>query len=344
MSPPSTKVQNIPAVKPRRTMRVRDHTAGIRCVVHLLGSRRVITCSEDGSLRQWNLENGAQIGNDWLDEGDDVGVYTIALSPNGKTIAAGSGDGTVRLWDVEMGKVISKLTGHTLTVWTACWSADGGRMVSGSLDGTARVWDVQSGKIVLGQLIKTGHEFVYAVAYSPDMAKIATGGSNENAIKIWDVKTGDLLSAIEQEEMVFSLAWTSDQQKLISGSENGLIRIFDTAWQELTILEGHQNLVYAISLCPNDRLLASASWDETARLWNLDTNLQVGSPLQHEDAVNGAAISSDGKLLVTGCDDNNAQVWDVHAILKDAGLEDLLPIPDVSVRISLLYFTDNACP
>jgi WD40 repeat protein len=140
------------------------------------------------------------------------------------------------------------------------------------------------------------------------------------------------------------LAWTSDQEKLISGLENGLIRIFDTAWQELAILEGHQNTVYALSLSPNDRLLASASWDGTARLWNIDTNLQVGSPLQHEDAVNGAAMSSDGKLLVTGCEDNNAPVWDVHTILKDVGLEDLLTIPDVSARISPLYFTDNVCP
>jgi WD40 repeat protein len=338
----------MPAVKPRRTMRVPDHLAAIRCVVHLLGSRQVITCSEDGALRQWNLENGAQVGDDWRDEGDDFGVYTIALSPNGKTIAAGSSDGTVRLWDVGTRKVIAKTKRHIVIVWTACWSADGECVLSGCMDGTASVWDVQRGKMILKQLIETGHEYVYAVAYSPDITKIATGGYNDpensNAIKIWDAKIGELLFTIAHEETVFSLTWTLDQEKLISGLENGLIRIFDTAWQELAILEGHQNTVYALSLSPNDRLLASASWDGTARLWNLDTNLQVGSPLQHEDAVNGAAISSDGKLLVTGCEDNNAPVWDVHTILKDVGLEDLLPIPDVSARISPLYFTDNVCP
>ena len=94
--------------------------------------------------------------------------------------------------------------------------------------------------------------------------------------------------------------------------------------------------VRSLSLFQNDRLLASGSHDETARLWNLDTNLPVGPPLQHRDFVQSAAISADGKLLVTGCADKNAYVWDIHTILKDAGLEDLLSIPDVSVNRSAI--------
>lgn len=81
----------------------------------------------------------------------------------------------------------------------------------------------------------------------------------------------------------------------------------------------------------NDRLLASTSWDGTARLWNLDTHLQVGSPLQHDKDVQCAAFSADGKLLSTGCDDENAYVWDIQAILKTAGIEDLMSIPDSQV-------------
>ena len=255
-------------------------------------------------------------------------MFTIALSPNGKTIAAGSSDGVVRLWDIETGKVLVKLTGHDAIVWSVYWSTDGEHVVSGSADGTARVWHAESHKTVLGP-IKTGHEYVHAVANSPDRTKIATGGYNENGIKIWDSKTGELLTTIEHEDSVYSLAWTSDQKKLISGSNDGSIRIFNTKWQEIAILEGHQDVVYAISLFHNDRFVASASWDRTARLWNLDTNLQVGPPLQHEEGVNGAAISADGRLLVTGCEDESAQVWGIHTILRDAGLEDLLSIPNV---------------
>jgi WD40 repeat protein len=156
---------------------------------------------------------------------------------------------------------------------------------------------------------------------------------DKDGIEILDAKTGKLLSAIEDNEYqtVWCLTWTSDQKKLIAGVVNRLIRIFDTAtWQQIAVLNGHKEAapITSLTLFSNDRLLASSSWDKTARLWNLDTNLPVGPPLQHEDHVQSAVLSADGKLLSTGCKDNNVYVWDIQAILKTAGLEYLLSIPD----------------
>ncbi|KAG2335686.1 WD40 repeat-like protein [Suillus weaverae] len=313
------------AVAPRKAMR--GHTKRVRGVAHLPDGQRIITCSYDGSLRLWDLESGAQIGNEWRDEGDEVGIRTMALSPNGKTVASGSQDGAVRLWDVEMRKVVVKWKGHSEFVTSVCWSPDGERVVSGFWDGKARVWDVKSGEPVRG--LNTGHQSVYAVSYSPKATMIATGGYNENGIKIWDAKRGKQLTKFEHNWGAWSFAWTSDENKLISGSIGGSIKIFDTAtWQQIALLEGHKNVVYSITLFRNDRLLASTSWDDTARLWSLDTNLQVGPSLQHEQDVEHAAFSPDGKLLSTACEDENAYVWDVQTILKATGLEDLLLIPD----------------
>ncbi|KAG2036950.1 WD40-repeat-containing domain protein [Suillus americanus] len=311
------------AIKPCQTMR--GHANCVNGVVHLANGRRIITGSLDDSLRLWDLDSGAQIDEEWRNKYH--GVWSMALSPNGKTIANGSGDCNVRLWDVETKKVISKWTGHTHVVCALCWSADGEQVASGSWDGTARVWDVNSGQNIL--TIKTGHTWVRAVMYSPDSSKLATGGDMEYAVKIWDAKTGEVLNTLKNDRRVHSLAWTSDGKKFICGSI-GPIRIFDTAtWQQIAILEGHTNFVNAISLSRNGRFLASASGDKTARLWNLDTNLLVGQPLQHDDSLSSAALSPDGKVLVTGCKNNNAYAWDVHSILKKSGLEDLLPIPNV---------------
>jgi len=199
---------------------------------------------------------------------------------------------------------------------------------------------VERGETVLGP-IKTGHRYASAVAYSPDTSKIATGGLDDTAIKIWDARTGKLLSTIKQEDQVWSLTWTSDQKKLLAGWHNGSIRIFNTTtWQQIATLEGHKNTYtnIALSLFQNDRLLASAS-GKTARLWNLDTNLQVGPPLWHQRYVIDAAFSTDGKILVTASDDNNAYVWDIHAILKEASAEDLLSLSNVSVRIAYVLQT-----
>jgi WD40 repeat protein len=258
----------------------------------------------------------------------------MALSPNGETIATGSGSGDrcVRLWDVETRKVISKWTGHTSVVCALCWSADGERVVSGSWDGTARVWDVNTGKTLL--TIEVRNYWTQAVVYSPDSSKLATGGQEDTAIKIWNAKTGEFLNTLSHDQIVCSLTWTSDGKKLISGS-TGPIRIFDTdTWQQITTLEGHTHAVSTISLSQNNRLLASVSRDKIARLWNLDTNLPVGPLLQHKEVLRSAALSPDGKVLVTGCQDGNAYTWDVHAILKEAGIEDLLPISTDIVSIN----------
>jgi WD40 repeat protein len=334
-SPPKTEKTS--AITPCKTMQ--GHTEYVLSVVHIPGGQRNITCSLDGSLRLWDLESGTQIGGEWRDEGDEEGVLTIALSPNGKTIASGSIDGTVRLWDIEMRKVVLKWKGHSEFVTSVCWSPNGELVVSGSWDETARVWDVKSGEPVQGlNPIKTGHGWVYAVRYSPKAKMIATGGYNEDGIEIWDAKSGKLLSTIQLDWPVCSLAWTSDEKKLIAGSNDASIRIFDTAtWQQIAVLEGHEDVVYSITLFQNDRLLASTSWDKTARLWNLDTNLQVGPPLQHENFVWCAAFSADGKLLSTACYDNNAYVWDIQTVLDTAGIEDLLGVSvNVLCTISLL--------
>ena len=290
------------------------HTDWVQNIIHLPGRKYIITCSQDGSLRLWDLESGTQIGNDWRDEGSKAGVLTIALSPNGKIVASGNSDRTVRLWDVETGRVIARWSEHTGSVLSVCWSPDGRRTVSGSRDGTARVWDVESGKTVLGPIM-TGHRTVYVVAYSPDGTKIATGGDKENSVKIWDSMSGELLASTnKQPESVWSMAWTSDGKRLVYGGNIRSIRIFDTVtWQEIATLN-HEN-ISTIALSPNNRLLASASWDRTAHLWNLETNLIVGSPLQHENDVNHATFSTDGTLLVTACKDGNLYVWDIHTML-----------------------------
>ncbi|KAG2344716.1 WD40 repeat-like protein [Suillus weaverae] len=153
---------------------------------------------------------------------------------------------------------------------------------------------------------------------------------DESSVKLWDVKTGELLKTLKANTLageVLCLAWSSDVNTLISGSlnVNGSIRKFDTATGTQTaVLEGHQHLVKALSLSPNDRILASASSDKTTRLWNIENNQPIGPPLLHENAVRSVAFSPDGKLLATVCAGHHIYTWDVAAIVREAGYGRLL--------------------
>jgi WD40 repeat protein len=337
-------------------------------IVHLPGGQRIITCSPDSSLQMWNLKSGKQIGEEWRngeikveskalspngkkavsgkqtwrDEGSKT--WTIALSPDGKQVASGSQDGAVRLWDIDTCKVITKWTGHTKKVTSICWSRDGQRVLSGSEDdGTARQWVVESeetrnmanGETILAS-IKTGHNQVWAVVYSPDMSLIATAGQDgtwtgkpmECSIQIWDAKTGKLVATlIGHTGEVRCLAWTKDGKTLISGSYDYSIRTWNaTKWEQIAILDEHTSLVLALAISPNDRILASTSLDNTTRLWNLDNGKPkpISPPLQHAQPVTCVSFSEGGKLIATASKYTNAYLWDVAAIIKEAGLDELL--------------------
>jgi len=328
MSFPAAGMKATQAIKPHR--KFEGHTDWIRSVIHLTGRQRIVTSSDDGSLREWNLETGEQIGNDWRD--GESRVYAAALSPNGKKIVSGGGDGIVKLWDIDASKIIAKWTGHVDGITSVCWNRDGGRILSGSYDGTAVVWDAESGNTILA--IKTGHSFVYSAIYSPDETMIASGGgSRENElIKIWDVNTGKLIAKLkEHTNTVNCLAWTADGKTLISGSMDSLIRTWNTTtWQQINVFTGHTWVVSAIALSPNGRILASASWDDTAQLWNLENGQPIGTPLQHPLVAECVSFSMDGKLLATGCADSNAYSWDIVPIVRQAGLDELLLSPNVS--------------
>ncbi|KAG1881918.1 WD40-repeat-containing domain protein [Suillus tomentosus] len=332
MSSPIVKRKKASAITP--CQKIEGHTRLVCGAIHLPGGERIMTCSPDGSLRVWNLKSGKQIGDDWRD--GETRVWTIALSPDGKKVVSGSDDDRVRLWDIDTGEVIGRWIGHTSGVRSVCWSRDGQRVLSGSDDGTARQWDVENGETILTPIKAAGH-YLRAVVYSPDMTLFATAGSerpmnymntedNKSAIRIWNAKTGELVATLEgHTDWVRCLVWTQDGKTLISGSDDNSIRTWNTStWKQIALLEGHTSFVESIAISPNGRILASASWDDTALLWNLDNNQPISSPLQHPDDVTSVSFSADGKLLATGCDDQNAYTWDVSAIVKEAGLDELL--------------------
>ncbi|CAE6379284.1 unnamed protein product [Rhizoctonia solani] len=257
--------------------------------------------NEEAILAVWSLE---------------LGVYSVAISPDGNRIASASGNGSVRIYDMHTGAVVAgPFQGHTRIVLSVAFSPDGRRIASGSVDQTVIVWDAQTGRIVTGPLHKhTG--WVRSVAFSPDGRHLVSG-SKDKTIIVWDTFTGAIaLGPLEgYSAEIRSVAFSPDGQMIASGSEDQTIQLWNasTGAAFTEPLRGHTDRVNMVAFSPDGSKLASCASDKTIRVWDIKAGTTVGLPFTgHKGAVWSIAFSHDGRWIASGGanEDNDIIVWD----------------------------------
>ena len=250
-----------------------------------------------------------------IGDGHTSWVNSVAFHPDGNTIASGSTDSTIKLWDANTGVHLNTLEGHTGAVWSIAFHPDGHTIASGSYDYTIKLWDTNTGK-VLNTL--EGHtDGVNSVAFHPDGHILASGGSwNDNTIRLWDANTGEFIRELKgRTRGVSSVAFHPDGHTIASGSWNdGTIRLWDTNTGEfIRELKGHTDAVYSVAFHPDGHTIASSSDDETIRLWDTNTGEFIRELKGHTDAVYRVAFHPDGHTIASGSwNDGTIRLWDTN--------------------------------
>ncbi|MGF2036696.1 MAG: hypothetical protein RMZ43_015510 [Nostoc sp. CmiVER01] len=244
-------------------------------------------------------------------QGHDRDVWSVSFSPDGKTLASGSGDNTIKLWNLETGKEIRTLTGHHYTVRSVSFSPDGKTLASGSDDKTIKLWNLETGKEIR---TLTGHDdWVSSVSFSPD-GKTLASGSGDNTIKLWNLETGkEIRTLTGHHYTVRSVSFSPDGKTLASGSGDNTIKLWNLeTGKEIRILTGHNNLVWSMSFSPDGKTLASGSEDKTIKLWNLETGKEILTLTGHDNTVNSVSFSPNGKTLASGSADATIKLWNLE--------------------------------
>jgi WD40 repeat protein/serine/threonine protein kinase len=260
----------------------------------------------DRTVRMWDVTTGQVVRTL---EGHTSIVFSVAFSPDGRTLASASMDKTVRLWDASTGQVVRTLERHTDKVNTdqvnsVAFSPDGKTLASASGDNPVRLWDALTGQVVSSLEGHTSN--VTSVAFSQD-GKTLASASFDSTVRLWDASTGQVIRTLEgHTNAARCVAFSPGGRTLASGSFDKTIRLWDASTgQVIRTLEG-----YSVTFSPDGRTLAGVGGDTTVRLWDASTGQVVRTLEGHTGAVTSVVFSPNGHTLASASWDKTVRMWD----------------------------------
>ncbi|MBX0328910.1 helix-turn-helix domain-containing protein [Oscillochloris sp. ZM17-4] len=233
-------------------------------------------------------------------------VRTVAFSPDGQLMAAGSSNGEIHVWRTNTYEHRFTLDGQTW-VETLAFSPDSRLLASGSADPAIQLWDCATG--TLSARLEGHVATVRSLCFSPDGALLASAGDG-STLRLWDMEARECRAALRgQRGTIWSVAFHPGGHLLASAGDG--ILLWDVAGgRQVARLDEHQAPVAAVAFSPDGATLASASYDHSIKLWDIPAGRCRTTLHGHTGDVRAVAFRPDGTALVSGSEDQRIRMWD----------------------------------
>ncbi|QAA77372.1 MAG: hypothetical protein BIP78_1608 [Candidatus Bipolaricaulis sibiricus] len=260
--------------------------------------------------------------------GAEAFVVSLAVSPNGRFVAAGDKDGHLIVWEIASGQLVFKKYAHRFSVWSVAFSPDGTLLASGAFDGTVRLWDtatwIEVGLFIEPRLVDAENKdrahmgWVRCVTFSPDSRTLATSGC-DGYVRIWDVDSLRLRrDPIQAGINVYFVTFSPDGQFLGCVNNPGEIRLYRTdTWEEAVRLRaervsgGRASSLYVMAFSPDGKRIFCGGFSNRLEVWDVGSRAMVSEHAGHSDSIWGLIVFPDGARVVTTSRDNTIRLWTI---------------------------------